>query len=136
LRGNSLILRHLGAANLLVATLTSKSTASANRRDKYLKEDGPVRYYELADRGHKVRPAKLRGMRTYNISGDHTTSAEGVDLWAKEARGYDIRSNTCSGACLRPLHADCMGRDTCGGLGCAVATDRWRKAITIHRETS
>ena len=61
------------------------------------------------DRGHKLRPAKLRGMRTYNMSGDDATPAEGVDLWGQGSAGCDIRTNTCCGACSRPLHADCNG---------------------------
>jgi uncharacterized protein YkwD len=69
------------------------------------------------------RPNNRYGENIYAISGGHATPAEVVGSWAKEARGYDIRSNTCSGVCghYTPI---VWGKSR--AVGCAVATDRRR----------
>jgi hypothetical protein len=46
------------------------------------------------------------------------TPAEVVGLWAKEARGYDIRANTCSGVCGH--YTQIVWAKT-RAVGCAVA---------------
>ena len=50
--------------------------------------------------------------------------AQVVGYWAREARGYDIRSNTCSGVCG---HYTQIVWGTTRAVGCAVATDRRRE---------
>ena len=82
------------------------------------------------------RPNNRYGENIYAISGGHATPAEVVDLWAKEARGYDIRSNTCSGVCGH--YTQIVWAKT-RAVGCAVATDRGERsgcATTIRQETS
>jgi uncharacterized protein YkwD len=70
------------------------------------------------------RPNNRYGENIYAIAGGHATPAEVVDLWAKEARGYDIRSNTCSGVCGH--YTQIVWAKT-RAVGCAVATDRRRE---------
>jgi pathogenesis-related protein 1 len=70
------------------------------------------------------RPNNRYGENIYAISGGHATPAEVVDLWAKEARGYDIRSNTCSDVCG---HYTQIVWSKTRAVGCAVATDRRRE---------
>ena len=70
------------------------------------------------------RPNNRYGENIYAISGGHATPAEVVDLWAKEARGYDIRSNTCSGVCG---HYTQIVWGKTRAVGCAVATDPQRE---------
>ena len=53
----------------------------------------------IATGGLSHRPNNRYGENIYTISGGTATPSEVVDLWAKEARGYDIRSNSCSGVC-------------------------------------
>ena len=70
------------------------------------------------------RPNNRYGENIYAISGGHAAPAEVVDLWAKEARGYDIRSNTCSGVCGHYTQIVWAKTRT---VGCAVAIDRRRE---------
>ena len=53
----------------------------------------------IATGGLSHRPNNRYGENIYTISGGTATLFEVVDLWAKEARGYDFRSNSCSGVC-------------------------------------
>jgi uncharacterized protein YkwD len=64
------------------------------------------------------RPNNRYGENIYAISGGHVTPAEVVGLWAKEARGYDIRANTCSGVCGH--YTQIVWAKT-RAVGCAVA---------------
>ena len=72
--------------------------------------------------GH--RPNNHYGENAYTISGSTTSPAQVVGYWAREARGYDIRSNTCSGVCG---HYTQIVWGTTRAVGCAVATDRRRE---------
>jgi hypothetical protein len=85
------------------------------------------------------RPNNRYGENIYAISGGHATPTEAVDLWAKEARGYDIRSNTCSGVCghytQNRLGQDphrwlrCRHRSTAGGLGLQLRSPTKRHRV-------
>jgi len=70
------------------------------------------------------RPNNRYGENIYAISGGHATPAEVVDLWAKEARGYDIRSNACSGVCGH--YTQIVWAKT-RAVGCAVARNPQRE---------
>jgi len=70
------------------------------------------------------RPNNRYGENIYAISGGHATPAEVVDLWAKEARGYDIRSNICSGVCGH--YTQIVWAKT-RAVGCAVARNPQRE---------
>jgi pathogenesis-related protein 1 len=62
--------------------------------------------------GH--RPGNRYGENLYTISGAIASPAQVVGYWAREARGYDVRSNTCSGVCGHYTH--CLGKYTNGRL--------------------
>ena len=70
------------------------------------------------------RPNNQYGENAYTISGSTTSPAQVVGYWAGEARGYDVRSNTCSGVCG---HYTQIVWGTTRAVGCAVATDRRRE---------
>jgi pathogenesis-related protein 1 len=70
------------------------------------------------------RPNNRYGENIYAISGGHATPAEVVESWAKEARGYDIRSNTCSGVCG---HYTQIVWGKTRAVGCAVARSPQRE---------
>ena len=70
------------------------------------------------------RPNNRYGENIYAIAGGHATPAEVVDLWAKEARGYDIRSNACSGVCG---HYPQIVWGKTRAVGCAVARNPQRE---------
>ena len=70
------------------------------------------------------RPNNRYGENLYSISGGTASPAQVVGYWAREARGYDIRSNTCSGVCG---HYTQIVWGTTRAVGCAVATDRRRE---------
>jgi uncharacterized protein YkwD len=70
------------------------------------------------------RPNNRYGENIYAISGGHAAPAEVVDSWAREARGYDIRSNACSGVCSHYTQIVWAKTRT---VGCAVAIDRRRE---------
>jgi hypothetical protein len=82
--------------------------------------------------GH--RPNNQYGENAYTISGSTTSPAQVVGYWAGEARGYDVRSNTCSGVCG---HYTQIVWGTTKAVGCAVGTDRRSgSATTIRPEIS
>jgi pathogenesis-related protein 1 len=90
----------------------------------------------IATGGFSHRPDTRYGESMYTISGRTASPAEVVGYWAREARGYDIRSNTCSGVCGHYTQIVWGSTQT---VGCAVATDRRREvgcATTIRREMS
>jgi uncharacterized protein YkwD len=66
--------------------------------------------YLIATGGLSHRPNNRYGENVYTITGGTATPYEGVDLWAKEARGYDSRQQVLGG--LRPLHAACVEQNT------------------------
>ena len=81
----------------------------------------------IATGGLSHRPNNRYGENIYTISGGTATPFEVVDLWAKEARGYDIRSNTCSGVCG---HYTQIVWSKTRAVGCAVA-DAPRREIWV-----
>ncbi len=64
------------------------------------------------------------GENLYAISGGTASPAQVVAYWADEARGYDIRSNTCRGVCG---HYTQIVWGKTHAVGCAVATDLRRE---------
>jgi pathogenesis-related protein 1 len=70
------------------------------------------------------RPNNRYGENIYAISGGHATPVEVVDSWAREAREYDIRSNTCSGVCGHYTQIVWAKTRT---VGCAVARNPQRE---------
>ena len=77
--------------------------------------------------GH--RPNNQYGENAYTISGSTTSPAQVVGYWAGEARGYDVRSNTCSGVCG---HYTQIVWGTTRAVGCAVATDRAARGLGVQ----
>jgi len=81
-------------------------------------------------------PNNRYGENIYAISGGRATPAQVVNDWAKEVRGFDIRSNTCSGVCG---HYTQMVWAKTRAVGCAVAgirSARSGSATTIPQATS
>jgi uncharacterized protein YkwD len=79
-------------------------------------------------------PNNRYGENIYTISGRITSPAQVVGYWAGEARGYDVRSNTCSGVCGQYTQ---IVWGTTKAVGCAVGTDRRSgSATTIRPEIS
>jgi pathogenesis-related protein 1 len=78
----------------------------------------------IATGGFSHRPNNRYGENLYSISDDIASPAQVVGYWAREARGYDIRSNTCSRVCGHYTQIVCGTTRT---VGCAVATDRRRE---------
>ena len=74
--------------------------------------------YLIATGALSHRPNNSYGENIYTISGGTATPFEVVDLWAKEARGYDIRSNTWSGVCG---HYTQLVWSKTRAVGCAAA---------------
>jgi pathogenesis-related protein 1 len=72
--------------------------------------------------GH--RPNNSYGENLYSISGGTVSPAQVVGYWAREAQGYDIRSNTCSSICG---HYTQIVWGTTRAVGCAVVNDRRRE---------
>jgi uncharacterized protein YkwD len=72
--------------------------------------------------GH--RPNNRYGENLYSISGGTVSPAQVVGYWAEEARGYDLRSNSCSGVCG---HYTQIVWGSTRTVGCAVATNRRRE---------
>ena len=78
----------------------------------------------IATGGFSHRPNNRYGENIYTISGGIASPAQVVGYWAREARGYDVRSNTCSGVCG---HYTQIVWGKTRAVGCAVATDRRRE---------
>ncbi len=78
----------------------------------------------IATGGFSHRPNNRYGENIYTISGRTTSPTQVVGYWAGEARGYDVRSNTCSGVCG---HYTQIVWGATRAAGCAVATDRGRE---------
>jgi uncharacterized protein YkwD len=78
----------------------------------------------IAIGGLSHRPNNRYGENIYEISGGHATPAEVVNSWAEEARGYDIRSNTCRGVCG---HYTQIVWSKTRAVGCAVARNPLRE---------
>ena len=81
----------------------------------------------IATGGLNHRPNNSYGENIYTISGGTATPFEVVNLWAKEAREYDVRSNTCSGVCG---HYTQIVWGKTRAVGCAVA-DAPRREIWV-----
>ena len=81
----------------------------------------------IATGGLSHRPNNRYGENIYTISGGTATPYEVADLWAKEAREYDIRGNTCSGVCG---HYTQLVWSKTRAVGCAVA-DAPRREVWV-----
>jgi hypothetical protein len=84
--------------------------------------------------GH--RPNNRYGENLYSISGGATSPTQVVGFWAAEARGYDIRSNTCSGVCghYTQIVWEVHRRSAVPSL--PIGGERSGFATTIRQETS
>ena len=80
--------------------------------------------YLLATNSFSHRPNNRYGENLYMITGGAASPSQIVHSWADEARGYDIRSNTCSGVCGH--YTQIVWAKT-RAVGCAVAADRFRQ---------
>jgi pathogenesis-related protein 1 len=78
----------------------------------------------IATGGLSHRPSNRYGENIYTIAGGTVSPRPVVSYWAGEARGFDIRSNTCKGVCG---HYTQVVWDKTRSVGCAVATDRRRE---------
>lgn len=78
----------------------------------------------IASHAFYHRPGNRYGENLYSLSGGATSPAEVVATWAAEARGYDVRSNTCAGVCGH--YTQLVWRNTTT-VGCGVATDSERE---------
>jgi hypothetical protein len=70
------------------------------------------------------RPNNRYGENLYAISGGTASPGQVVGYWADEARGYDLRNNTCVGVCG---HYTQLVWDRTRAVGCAVAADGRRQ---------
>jgi pathogenesis-related protein 1 len=70
------------------------------------------------------RPDNSYGENLYSISGGTVSPAQVISYWAGEARGYDLRSNTCAGVCG---HYTQIVWEKTRAVGCAVAADGRRE---------
>jgi pathogenesis-related protein 1 len=86
----------------------------------------------IATGGFSHRPDSRYGENLYSISGGAVSPTQVVGYWAREARGYDIRSDTCSGVCGH--HMQIVWGST-RALGCAVATDRRREVWVCNYDS-
>jgi pathogenesis-related protein 1 len=78
----------------------------------------------IATGGLLHRPNNRHGENIYTISGRTTSPAQVVGYWAGEARGYDVRSNTCSG--VRGHYTQIVWGTT-KAVGCASPPIRGRE---------
>jgi pathogenesis-related protein 1 len=81
-------------------------------------------YHLVATDTFQHRPHNQFGENLYMISGGSASPSDVVAAWAKEARQYDIRSNTCTGVCGH--YTQIVWADT-RRVGCAVAADQSRE---------
>ncbi|HVC62001.1 MAG TPA: CAP domain-containing protein [Acetobacteraceae bacterium] len=70
------------------------------------------------------RPDNRYGENLYAITGGAASPVQVVAAWAAEARGYDLRGNTCTGVCGH--YTQLVWRAT-RSVGCGVATDPERE---------
>ena len=78
----------------------------------------------IAANAFSHRPNNRFGENLYAITGGAASPAEAVGMWAEEARGYDIRSNTCTGVCGH--YTQIVWRQT-RAVGCATAANSYRQ---------
>jgi pathogenesis-related protein 1 len=78
----------------------------------------------IATNAFSHRPNNRFGENLYMIAGGTASPANVVGMWADEARGYDIRSNTCSGVCGH--YTQIVWRET-RAVGCAVVANPYRE---------
>jgi pathogenesis-related protein 1 len=78
----------------------------------------------LATHNFNHRPDNQFGENLYMIRGGSTSPSEVVGFWANEAKGYDIRTNTCTGVCG---HYTQIVWAMTRVVGCAVATDQYQE---------
>jgi uncharacterized protein YkwD len=78
----------------------------------------------IASGGLSHRPNNRYGENIYTISGRGAPPAEVVDLWAREARRYGARTNTCAGVCGH--YTQIVWAKT-RAVGCAVASNPQRE---------
>jgi uncharacterized protein YkwD len=83
----------------------------------------------IATGGLSHRPNNRYGENIYTITGGAASPTQVVSYWAGEARGYDIRSNTCKGVCG---HYTQIVWGKTRAVGCAVATDRRREVSVCN----
>jgi uncharacterized protein YkwD len=78
----------------------------------------------IATGSFEHRPSNRYGENLYAISGGTASPDQVVGYWADEARGYNLRSNTCVGVCG---HYTQVVWNRTRALGCAVAADGRRQ---------
>jgi pathogenesis-related protein 1 len=78
----------------------------------------------LATRTFTHRPNNQYGENLYMIRGGSASPSEVVGYWADEAKGYDIRTNTCTGVCGH--YTQIVWAKT-RAVGCAVAADQYEE---------
>lgn len=78
----------------------------------------------IAANAFSHRPDNEYGENLYAISGGSTTPDQVVQMWADEARGYDLRSNTCQGVCG---HYTQLVWSKTKAVGCAAAANGYRE---------
>jgi pathogenesis-related protein 1 len=78
----------------------------------------------IATGGFAHRPDNRYGENLYTISGGTASPAQVVGYWADEARGYDVRTNTCRGVCGH--YTQVVWAKT-RAVGCAVGRDTRRE---------
>jgi pathogenesis-related protein 1 len=78
----------------------------------------------LATHAFSHRSNNQYGENLYMISGGSASPSEVVGSWANEARGYDIRTNTCTGICGH--YTQVVWAKT-RAAGCAVAADQYQE---------
>ena len=78
----------------------------------------------IATNAFSHSPNNRFGENLYMITGWTASPANVVGMWADEARGYDIRSNTCSGVCGH--YTQIVWRET-RAVGCAVVANPYRE---------
>jgi len=78
----------------------------------------------IATNAFSHSPNNRFGENLYTITGGTASPANVVGMWADEARGYDIRSSTCSGVCGH--YTQIVWGET-RAVGCAVAANPYRE---------
>jgi pathogenesis-related protein 1 len=78
----------------------------------------------IASNAFSHRPNNRFGENLYAITGGTASPVEVVGMWAAEARGYDIRSNACTGVCGH--YTQIVWRQT-RAVGCAIAANLYQQ---------